>query len=64
MGYCLKEVNIKNAKRVRIHWGVLIYPEGANWEKGVLREVVGLVITFGRKKFPVEVISYRMFPIL
>ena len=49
-GLICKKVNIKGAKSVRIEWGVNIYPKGANWEKGVFREAIGLVITFGTKK--------------
>lgn len=49
-GIFYKEVNLKKAKRIRIEWGILQYPEGADWEKGVYREAIGVVITFGKKK--------------
>ncbi len=49
-GLITKQIEIKNAKRIRIVWGVNKYPKGANWEKGVLREAIGLVLTFGNEK--------------
>lgn len=49
-GIIIKEVNIENARRVRIQWGVDKYPEGANWDKDVLREAVGVIISFGDEK--------------
>ncbi|MBU3916873.1 hypothetical protein KKA14_15180 [bacterium] len=49
-GLITKQVEIKNAKRIRIEWGVSKYPQGANWEKGILREAIGFVITFGDEK--------------
>ncbi len=49
-GFLYKEVRIKNVKRVRIEWGVDVYPAGADWEKELYREAVGLIISFGDKK--------------
>lgn len=48
-GIFSKKVNF-NASKVRIEWGVNKYPDGANWEKGVYREGVGVIISFGKKK--------------
>jgi len=49
-GVLIKEVKINNAKQIRIEWGVIQYPSGADWEGGVLREAVGVIMTFGTKK--------------
>ena len=49
-GKDLKSSPIKNAKRVRITWGVNKYPKGADWEKGVYREAISVVFFFGTKK--------------
>ncbi len=49
-GLFTKSVRIEGASKVRIEWGVDQYPEGANWEKGMLREAIGVVVSFGDKK--------------
>ena len=49
-GIFTKNLNIKNASKIRIEWGVHQYPQGANWEKGLLREAVGVVVSFGNEK--------------
>ena len=49
-GVIIKEINVANAKRIRIEWGVNQYPNGADWENGTLREAVGVIISFGTKK--------------
>lgn len=49
-GIFTKNLDIKNASKIRIVWGVAQYPQGANWEKGVLREAVGVVVSFGKEK--------------
>lgn len=50
LGLFTKQVNIRNARRVRIEWGVTSYPKGADWEKGVYREAISFVMSFGKKK--------------
>ena len=49
-GVIIKEIKIADAKRIRIEWGVNQYPDGADWEKGMLREAVGVIVSFGTKK--------------
>lgn len=49
-GIVIKEVHIENARRVRIEWGVDTYPQGADWNKEIFREAVGVIISFGDKK--------------
>ncbi|MDT8447361.1 MAG: DUF3047 domain-containing protein [bacterium] len=50
LGLFSKELNLKNAQKIRIKWGVNQFPKGADWEKGVLREAVSVVFSFGDKK--------------
>jgi hypothetical protein len=49
-GFIVKEVSLPKAKRIRIHWGVDRYPQGANWEQGVYRVPVAIMISFGKEK--------------
>lgn len=49
-GVFVSKVELKNAKSIRIKWGVEQYPKGANWEKNVLREAVAVLISFGEEK--------------
>lgn len=49
-GLILKEVDIKKAKRIRIEWGVNQFPSGINWDQGVTRDVVMVVVSFGTEK--------------
>jgi len=44
------ETKINNAKRIRIEWGVLQYPTGANWANEMKREAIGVVVSFGDEK--------------
>ncbi len=49
-GLLYKEVKIDNVKRVRIEWGVDAFAEGVDWEKGMTRDAIMVVVTFGTKK--------------
>jgi hypothetical protein len=49
-GLFINEVNVPNVKSVRISWGVNLYPDGADWEKGNYRVPIAVVISFGSKK--------------
>jgi hypothetical protein len=49
-GYFLKRVNLPNVKGIRIFWGVDRYPQGADWEQGIYRVPIAVVISFGEKK--------------
>jgi len=42
---------IHQVKRVRIEWGVYQYPTGADWENGVNRVPIAVILTFGTKEF-------------
>jgi len=45
-----KSVHVPNATRVRIHWGVERYPQGANWADGVNAVAIAVMTSFGEKK--------------
>lgn len=49
-GLYTKSLEIRGASTIRIEWGVDQYPAGANWEKGILREAIGVVVSFGTEK--------------
>ncbi len=49
-GLITKEVRITGATKVRVEWGVDRYLKEANWEKGILREAIGIVVSFGDEK--------------
>jgi len=49
LGLFNKSINLKGVQKLRIQWGVLEYPKGADWEAGNLREPVSFVLTFGKK---------------
>jgi len=41
------QLNLPNARRIRIHWGVDHYPEGANWERGINAVAIAVMTSFG-----------------
>jgi len=49
-GLFTKALDIKGASTIRIEWGVDRYPSEANWERGILREAIGVVVAFGSEK--------------
>ncbi len=57
-------------KRVRIEWGVRRYPQGADWERGVKRVPIALILTFGKQKlssglpFIIESAPYFLSPFI
>lgn len=50
-GLMLHEEDIHGARLLRLHWGVLEYPEGASYEKGVDNEAIMVYVFFGHKEF-------------
>lgn len=46
-GLIARPVEISDADRVRITWGVNDYPEGADWDAGVYRVPIAVMISFG-----------------
>ena len=49
-GFIVKQVSLPETKRIRIHWGVDRYPQGANWERGIYRVPLAVMISFGKEK--------------
>ena len=45
-------LHLKDAKKIRITWGVTKYPEGASYAKGVRNEAVMIYVYYGNKKLP------------
>jgi hypothetical protein len=43
-------LNLSNAKRLRVHWGVDRYPRGADWGRGVTAVPIAVMTSFGTKK--------------
>jgi hypothetical protein len=43
---------LHGVKQVRITWGVSQFPSGADWEKGINRVAIGIMISFGTEKLP------------
>jgi hypothetical protein len=41
------QLNLPSARRIRIHWGVEHYPEGANWEHGINAVAIAVMSSFG-----------------
>ncbi|MDZ7785014.1 MAG: hypothetical protein U5K56_19400 [Halioglobus sp.] len=48
-GLIERELQLPRASRIRMTWGVEEYPEGANWEEGVYRIPIAIMISFGEK---------------
>lgn len=49
-GLFIHPMDVSNVKSVRISWGVNLYPDGADWEKGNYRVPIAVVISLGSKK--------------
>jgi hypothetical protein len=43
---------LKGVKKLRIVWGVNQFPEGADWERGIDRLAIGLIVSFGYEQLP------------
>ena len=41
------QINLPSARRIRIHWGVDHYPEGANLEHGINAVAIAVMTSFG-----------------
>lgn len=50
LGLLGKKVKIEGGKNITIEWGVTKFPAGADWEKGIKRESIGVMLSFGDKK--------------
>ena len=51
LGVMLNEgVDLEEFSSIRLHWGIIQYPEGASYEQGVLNEALMVVVFFGYDK--------------
>jgi hypothetical protein len=52
-GYLVnQDVQLEKVSRIRIHWGIIKYPQNASYERQVHNEALMLYIFFGRDKLP------------
>jgi hypothetical protein len=49
-GLFARKMNLPDASRIRVTWGVEHYPEGADWENGVYRVPIAVMVSFGDEK--------------
>lgn len=49
-GILVDHLKVEGGKSIHVKWGVDHYPEGANWEKNVLREAISVLVSFGDEK--------------
>ena len=48
-----QELNLKNAKKIKIYWGIdKFLEEGDNWESKIKRNSLSVTVLFGDKKLP------------
>lgn len=51
MGIMLNEgVDLEEFSAIRLNWGIIQYPEGANYEQGVLNQALMVIVFFGYDK--------------
>jgi hypothetical protein len=51
VGYTFpKGKELSGVERVRITWGVSKFPEGADWERGINRTAIAVMISFGHER--------------
>jgi hypothetical protein len=50
LGLLVKEENIVDYSRIRIEWGVLTFPPGASYERGVRSDSIMVYVFFGNQK--------------
>ncbi len=49
-GLFAQELEVRGADRIRVTWGVDRYPEGADWENGIYRCPIAVMVSFGDHK--------------
>jgi hypothetical protein len=52
LGLLMSPANIAEYSRIRIEWGVLAFPPGTSYERGVRSDAVMVYVFFGDKKLP------------
>ncbi|WP_049780590.1 DUF3047 domain-containing protein [Nitrosococcus halophilus] len=48
-GLFVRKMDVGGASRLRVDWGVERYPEGADWEGGVYRVPIAVMVSFGEE---------------
>ena len=51
-GMAIRPVEAPQARRLRLHWGVSDYPEGASYQHGVDNEAIMVYVFFGHERLP------------
>lgn len=51
-GLLASEVNVSSYSKIRITWGVNVFPPGASYVKGVRSEAIMVYVFFGSQKLP------------
>ena len=51
-GMAVRRVDVPQASSLRLHWGVLDYPEGVSYQHGVDNEAVMVYVFFGHERLP------------
>jgi hypothetical protein len=49
-GLFVRKLNLPGVRRLRILWGVDRYPQGADWDRGVYRVPIAVMVSFGEEK--------------
>jgi len=49
-GLFARKLELPRADRIRVVWGVERYPEGANWNEGVYRVPIAVMVSFGEEE--------------
>ena len=49
-GLFAKQVNIPGINSIRITWGVDRFPQGADWDQGIKRTPIAVMVSFGEDK--------------
>ncbi len=62
LGLFVKRVNLKNAKKLIIKWGVNKYPEDASWDNNAEREAIMVSINFGKKAYSSGILFFPSVP--
>ncbi len=45
-----RKLTVPDARWIRIEWGVERYPDGADWENGIYRVPIAVMVSFGEKE--------------
>jgi hypothetical protein len=51
-GMFLRELDLSGVESIRVTWGVERYPRGVDWDNGVFRVPIAVMISFGREQLP------------